>query len=77
MGDTPSLLYLLRGNRDDPAAEHWGGAMVRNNCGPHYWTDNRAPDLREGNYPGAKTVNDWREAYLRDWRERMERLKEL
>jgi hypothetical protein len=75
MGDTPSLLYLLRGDPADPAAEHWGGAMVRNKRGPRYWTDNPAPGLREGNYAGAKTVNKWREAYLRDWQRRMERLK--
>jgi len=28
MGDTPTVLYLLRGPAADPAAEHWGGSFV-------------------------------------------------
>jgi hypothetical protein len=73
MGDTPTLLYLLRGDPDDPAGEHWGGAFVATDHGPHYWTDNPAAELREGNYPGAKTVNKWRIDYLGDWQARMDR----
>lgn len=72
MGDTPSVLYLLHGTADDPTAEHWGGAFVRTEHGLNYWTDNPAPVLAEKNYPGAKTVSRWREAYLRDWQTRME-----
>lgn len=71
MGDTPSLLYLLRGDIDDPTAPHWGGAFRQTDHGPHYWTDDPDPDKREKNYPGAKTVNRWRAEYLQDWRERM------
>lgn len=73
MGDTPSLLYLLRGDPDDPAGEHWGGSFVATGHGPHYWHDNPAAELREGNRPGAKTVNRWRAEYLRDWQARMDR----
>jgi hypothetical protein len=29
MGDTPSVLYLLRGDAENPAGESWGGAFVR------------------------------------------------
>ncbi|MGD8237057.1 MAG: DUF1593 domain-containing protein [Armatimonadota bacterium] len=72
MGDTPSVLYLLRGDPDDPTAGSWGGAFVKTDHGPSYWTDNPAPALREGRYNGAKTVNKWRVEYLRDWRERMD-----
>lgn len=71
MGDTPSVLYLLRGPVDDPTADHWGGAFVRSGPGTHYWTDTPDPALKEGAYPGARTVNRWREAYLRDWQQRM------
>ena len=65
----PATLKFLPGRPRSPSArrsiglsarratDRWGGAMVRNNRGPHYWTDNRAAELREGNYPGAKTVN--------------------
>lgn len=72
MGDTPSVLYLLRGPSEDPAAAHWGGAFVRRDTGPNHWTDNPDPAFREKNFPGAKTVNRWREASLRDWQRRME-----
>jgi hypothetical protein len=72
MGDSPSLLYLLKGNPDDPAAPHWGGAYVKTDHGPHYWTDNPDKTLIENARPGAKTVNRWREAYLADWQKRMD-----
>ncbi|NUN96989.1 MAG: DUF1593 domain-containing protein [Candidatus Omnitrophica bacterium] len=72
MGDTPSVLYLLAGDPDNPESDHWGGRFVPNGHGPRYWTDSQDPALREGKYPGAKTVNRWREAYLRDWRTRMD-----
>ena len=74
MGDTPSVLYIMRGNPDDPTAEHWGGAFLPTNHGPHYWIDNGDPELREREFNGAKTVNKWRVDYLRDWQKRMERL---
>jgi hypothetical protein len=73
MGDTPSLLYLLRGNPDDPAADHWGGSFRPTGHGPHYWHDPPDPGLADHGKPGARTVNRWREAYLRDWQRRMDR----
>lgn len=73
MGDTPSALYLLRGNADDPASDHWGGAFVKQPGRPNYWHDNQEKDLTESGKEGAKTVNRWREAFLRDWQTRMER----
>jgi hypothetical protein len=73
MGDSPSVLYLLRGNPDDPTSEHWGGAFVRTDHGPNYWTDDPNPALREGDRAGARTVNKWRADYLRDWQMRMAR----
>jgi hypothetical protein len=71
MGDTPSVLYLMRGPADDPTVAHWGGAFIRPDPGRPYWTDNADPTLQEGPHPGAKTVNRWREAYLRDWQGRL------
>ncbi|MFO8014035.1 MAG: DUF1593 domain-containing protein [Phycisphaerae bacterium] len=73
MGDTPSVLYLFRGDPDDPAAPHWGGSFRKTGHGPHYWTDRTDPDLKDRGKPGAKTVNRWREEYLRDWQRRMDR----
>lgn len=73
MGDTPSVLYLLHGDPDDPASEHWGGSYRRTDHGPNYWTDRTEDALREGKRPGARTVRRWREQYLRDWQRRMGR----
>ncbi len=73
MGDTPSVLYLLSGDTADPTGQHWGGSFVSTGHGPNHWSDSPEPTLAEGPYPGAKTVNRWREAYLRDWQERMDR----
>ena len=73
MGDTPSLLYLLRGNVDDPTAPHWGGAFVATSHGPHYWYDNPDPSVLDHGKPGAKTVNQWRADFLQDWKSRMDR----
>jgi len=67
-----SVLYLLRGNPDDPAAEHWGGSFAKTGHGPNYWHDNPDPALRDHGKNGAGTVNRWREAYLRNRQERMQ-----
>lgn len=74
MGDTPSVLYLFRGCAEDPAGDHWGGAFVRRGTGPNHWTDNPEPSLQEKDFPGARTVSRWREAYLHDLRRRMDGL---
>jgi len=73
MGDTPSVLYLLQGDRDDPTAEHWGGAFIRPSPDdrPTYWHDDTDPRLAQGEYAGARTVNRHRTAILRDWQSRM------
>ena len=39
---------------------------------PHWWTDDPAPVQAEGPHAGAKTVNRWRQDFLRDFAERME-----
>ncbi len=77
MGDTPSVLYLLRGDPSRPEADHWGGAFVRPFPGkrPTYWHDNPDKALSERGKDGAKTVNKWRRDYLRDWQARMDRAR--
>ena len=77
MGDTPSLLYILAGDPNDPPGLHWGGSFIATGHGPEYWTDNPDPELAEGSFKGARTVNRWRKAFLRDWQQRMERLVPL
>ena len=75
MGDTPTVLYLLRGVTDDPSAEHWGGSFVRPEPDrrPTYWHDDTRPDMADRRKPGARTVNRWRVDFLRDWQDRQKR----
>jgi len=73
MGDTPTVSWLLRGNPEDPTGQSWGGQFIRRQGRANWFIDNPDPALQEGKYPGAKTVNKWRQDYLRDWAERMDR----
>ena len=75
MGDTPSVLYLLSGDPDQPASPHWRGQFRATDHGSHYWTDLSDASYCEGRYEGAKTVNVWREEYLRDWQTRLDWIK--
>ena len=72
MGDTPSVLYLLRGDPARPASEHWGGRFVATAHGPGHWHDDPDRALKEKGRKGARTVSKWRESYLRDWQARMD-----
>ncbi|PTQ98242.1 uncharacterized protein DUF5060 [Mucilaginibacter yixingensis] len=36
MGDTPSLLYMMDGNPNDPARENWGGSFEKMSRSPRY-----------------------------------------
>lgn len=72
MGDTPSVLYLLNGDPADPTKPSWGGMFRKTGHGPNYFHDMTDSQYKQGTYNGAKTVNTWREAYLRDWQTRME-----
>jgi hypothetical protein len=38
---------------------------------PNWWTDDPSPEVAEGSHSGAKTVNRWREDFLRDFAKRM------
>ena len=42
---------------------------------PNWWTDDPAPAAAEGVHPGAKSVSQWREDFLRDFSLRMNRCK--
>lgn len=53
-----------------PAPEQAGKPSARY---PNWWTDDPNPALAEGGHQGAKTVSKWREDFLRDFAQRMER----
>ncbi|MEZ4701048.1 MAG: DUF1593 domain-containing protein [Rhodothermales bacterium] len=74
MGDSPSVAYLLRGDPDDPESDHWGGRFVRRDGRPAWWIDDPDPAWAVEDRAGAGTVSRHREAYLRDWQRRMDRL---
>ena len=40
---------------------------------PNWWTDDPSPQLAEDGHIGARTVNRWREDFLRDFADRMRR----
>lgn len=73
MGDTPSVAYLLKGDPAKPDTPHWGGRFVPKDGRPNWWVDDPSPQWKENNLDGAKTVNRWRQDYLRDWQSRMDR----
>lgn len=75
MGDTPSVLYLLDGNPDNPEGKSWGGSFIKSSYKENYWTDRQDPELVENGRQGAKTINIHRRDYLMDWKKRMNVLK--
>jgi len=42
---------------------------------PNWWTDDPSPEVAEEEHIGAKTVSCWREDFLTDFKERMDRCK--
>ncbi len=42
---------------------------------PYWWIDDPDPTTAEGVHPGARSINRWREEFLRDFAERMDRCK--
>lgn len=52
------------------------GAALRPDPGlPNWWTDDPSPALTEGPHRGARTINIWREEFLRDFAVRLERAR--
>lgn len=42
---------------------------------PNWWTDDPSPEAAEGIHQGARTISVWREAFLTDFSDRLERCK--
>jgi hypothetical protein len=75
-GDSPSILYLISpiiggvGDIHDPTQESWGGQFRKadQDLFPNYYIDLEAsPEVCQA------TINKWRLAYMKDWKERWER----
>jgi len=47
----------------------------RSSVHPNWWTDDPNPSIAEGVHAGAKSVSQWRRAFLQDFALRMERCK--
>lgn len=47
----------------------------RSTVHPNWWIDDPDPRAAEGVHPGARSVNQWRSQYLRDFAERMRRCR--
>jgi hypothetical protein len=71
MGDTPSVLYFLSGDPNNPEQPSWGGSFHKTFKNRNYWTDLRDDKYREKDFDGAVTINRYRELYLNDWAKRM------
>jgi len=75
LNQSTTILYLLRGDPYDPTAEHWGGQFATNtdnaSVSPTFWSDMAGHKC--GIHNGAETVNKWREEWLRDWQEKIDR----
>lgn len=72
MGDTPSVLYLLRGNLNDPTQESWGGRYAPRPGRPHWWIDDPDPAVSglgasPGRNPSASGVSITSATGKREW----------
>ena len=50
-------------------------ALTPDPARPNWWTDDPSPALVEGPHRGARTINQWREQFLRDFAARLERCR--
>lgn len=44
---------------------------------PNWWTDDPSPEAAEGPHQGARTISVWREQFLTDFIERLERIRDV
>jgi Protein of unknown function (DUF1593) len=82
--DAKLYRYTLRGNV--PALDGRTGevtavspsiavALTPDPTKPNWWTDDPSPALAEGPHHGARTVSEWREAFLADFAARIDRCR--
>jgi hypothetical protein len=82
--ETKTWSYRVRSNV--PALDGKGGSFTSRDAGleqanqpsvryPNWWTDDPDPAAAVGTAPGARHISRWREEFLRDFAERLERCR--
>jgi hypothetical protein len=69
-GDTPSFLYLLNGDPEDPTGESWGGSFKKVENTNHF-----VDGTKEDFSVATETVYKWREDFQADFLKRLSWLK--
>lgn len=59
----------------EATAPHVDNALRPSPRYPNWWTDDPSPAMAEGVHQGARSVSQWREAFLKDFAVRMERCR--
>jgi len=80
IGDTPSLLYVMNGDLDDPTSSSWGGQYKKVQGFSNWWVDRSITDVYEikdkesiRNYADSKTVGKHIDDIYTDWEKGMKR----
>ena len=74
-----SPIAALNGRKGQfTSTDPWPGTPHKDDIAPlrKWWSDSLAPEDYAGVHQGAKTVTQWRNAFLRDWAERWSWLAE-
>lgn len=75
MGDTPSFLFMINGDFNNPQGNSWGGSFCKEEGSTNRWVDCQDPALEAKGFSGAVTVSRHRTPILMDFEKRLELIK--